>query len=88
LRAIWLTRNDMVFHKQDWKGVKVVIRKVLRLSLEWKLLCKEQDSEMMGELVFVRGETDKRSSEDPVLMKVQLEGMSDKPTRPEVQIQV
>jgi hypothetical protein len=51
-------------------------------------LMQGADSEMMGELVFVGGETDKRSSEDPVLMKVQLEGMSDKPTRPEVQIQV
>jgi hypothetical protein len=47
LRAIWLMRNDMIFLKQDWRDVKDVIRKILRLSLEWKLLCREQNLEMM-----------------------------------------
>jgi hypothetical protein len=47
LRAIWLTRNDMIFHKQDWRYVKGVMRKSLRLSIEWKLLCREKDLKMM-----------------------------------------
>jgi hypothetical protein len=37
----------MIFLKQDWRDVKDVIRKILRLSLEWKLLCREQNLEMM-----------------------------------------
>jgi hypothetical protein len=47
LKAIWLTRNDFVFNKQDWRDVKGVLRKILKLSLEWKILGKEQNMEMM-----------------------------------------
>jgi hypothetical protein len=47
VRAIWLMRNDMVFMKQDWRDVKDVIRRALKMSAEWKLLCREKNLEMM-----------------------------------------
>jgi hypothetical protein len=41
-----------------------------------------------GELVFFHGETDQRTSEDPVLVQFRLEGVPGKLMMPEVQIQV
>jgi hypothetical protein len=47
LRGIWLVRNDFVFHQQVWSDVKMVLRKILGLSWEWRILCKEGHMEMM-----------------------------------------
>jgi hypothetical protein len=47
LRGIWLIRNDMIFNKQDWTGIKAVLRRVYRLSMEWKIIIKEVK---MGEM--------------------------------------
>jgi hypothetical protein len=41
LRGIWLTRNDLVFHNQVWLDVKTVMRKMLRLTLEWSITFKD-----------------------------------------------
>jgi hypothetical protein len=40
-------RNDFVFHYQAWSDVKLVLRKILKLSWEWKILCKEAHMQMM-----------------------------------------
>jgi hypothetical protein len=54
LRGIWLTRNDMIFQRQVWSDVKVVLRKMLWLSVEWKILCKKsREVEMMRWLSFL-----------------------------------
>jgi hypothetical protein len=42
LRGIWLTRNDFVFNGQAWLDVKMVWRKIRTLSMEWKILCRDQ----------------------------------------------
>jgi hypothetical protein len=47
LRGVWLTRNDFVFNKLVWSDVKLVLRKVLKLSLEWKALYKSAKMEEM-----------------------------------------
>jgi hypothetical protein len=41
LRGIWLIRNDFIFHKQDWLHVKTILRRMLRLTPEWKITFKE-----------------------------------------------
>jgi hypothetical protein len=38
LRGLWLTNNDFVFNKQDWSDVKLILRRILKLSLEWKVI--------------------------------------------------
>jgi hypothetical protein len=47
LRGIWLVRNDFVFHQQVWSDVKLILRRILKLSWEWKILCKEVHMQMM-----------------------------------------
>jgi hypothetical protein len=48
LRGIWLTRNDLVFHNQVWLGVKTVLKKMLRLTLEWSITFKDLIKPKMG----------------------------------------
>jgi hypothetical protein len=40
--AIWLTRNDFIFHKQEWSDVKTVVRRMLMLTLEWNIMVKQE----------------------------------------------
>jgi hypothetical protein len=47
LRGLWLTRNDFVFEKQGWRDVKTVLRRILKLTLEWEPICKESKLEEM-----------------------------------------
>jgi hypothetical protein len=47
LRGMWLTRNDFVLKNQVWIDVKLVLRRVLTLSLEWKPICKTSRLEEM-----------------------------------------
>jgi hypothetical protein len=47
LRGIWLVRNDFVFHQQVWSDIKLILKRILRLSWEWKILCKEMHVKMM-----------------------------------------
>jgi hypothetical protein len=47
LRDIWLVRNDFVFHQLVWSDVKLVLRRILKLSRDWKILCKEAHMQMM-----------------------------------------
>jgi hypothetical protein len=54
MRGIWLVRNDFVFNQQDWLDVKMVLKKILRLSWGWKVLCKEVNLvKMMSWLSFL-----------------------------------
>jgi hypothetical protein len=47
LRGLWLTRNDFVFYAQVWSDVKLVLRRILSLSMEWRFICKESKIEMI-----------------------------------------
>jgi hypothetical protein len=47
MRAIWLIRNDMIFNHQVWVDVKMVWRKMLKLTLEWQITFREQNKEEM-----------------------------------------
>jgi hypothetical protein len=40
--AIWLTRNDFIFHKQEWSDVKTVVRRMLILTWEWNIMVKKE----------------------------------------------
>jgi hypothetical protein len=31
----WLTRNDFNFHKQDYLDVKIILKRMLRLTMEY-----------------------------------------------------
>jgi hypothetical protein len=54
LRGLWLTRNDFVFNKQEWSDVKLNLRRVLKLLLEWKVIFKESKMvEMTSWLYFL-----------------------------------
>jgi hypothetical protein len=63
LRSIWLTRNDFIFNNQGWRNVKLVLRRMLRLSEEWQLLCKGDKLEEMI-LVTILGEGDRRATDN------------------------
>jgi hypothetical protein len=41
LRGIWLTRSDLIFHDQAWLDVKTVLKRMLRLTLEWSITFKD-----------------------------------------------
>jgi hypothetical protein len=41
-------RNDLMFDKQGWPDVRGILRKILRLTLEWKCIFKETE---MGKLM-------------------------------------
>jgi hypothetical protein len=45
LRGIWLIRNAFLFKKQEWLDVKVVLRRILRLMMEWEPIIKESKME-------------------------------------------
>jgi hypothetical protein len=47
LRGVWLTRNEMVFNNQVWSDVRSVLRRILRLLLEWKPIFKEENLKVM-----------------------------------------
>jgi hypothetical protein len=34
LRSIWLIRNDIIFNNQVWVDVKMILRRMLKLTLE------------------------------------------------------
>jgi hypothetical protein len=74
LRGILLTRNDFVFNGQAWPDVKQILRRVWKLSMEWKILCKESAMEMMKRwLTFLEQQ---RAVEDIKRMKFCWEGAS------------
>jgi hypothetical protein len=41
------TRNNFVFNRQAWLDVKMVLRRVLKLSMEWQIICKDGKMEKM-----------------------------------------
>jgi hypothetical protein len=43
LRSAWLIRNDFIFNKQVWVDVKMILRRMLRLTLEWQNTFKEEE---------------------------------------------
>jgi hypothetical protein len=43
----WLIRNDSMFNKQVWSDVKCILRRILKLSLEWRCIYKESKTEEM-----------------------------------------
>jgi hypothetical protein len=45
LRSIWLTRNEFIFNKQVWRDVRQILRKMLRLTMEWEVMFKESKKE-------------------------------------------
>jgi hypothetical protein len=47
LRGIWLTRNKFVFQNQVWADVKMVMGKVLALTVKWRPICKAVKVESM-----------------------------------------
>jgi hypothetical protein len=47
LRGIWLIRNEFVFHNLVWADVKMVLRKVLTLIVEWRPIYKATKVEAM-----------------------------------------
>jgi hypothetical protein len=47
LRELWFTRNNFVFNAQVWLDVKLVLKRVLSVSMEWKIICKESKMETM-----------------------------------------
>jgi hypothetical protein len=47
LRGVWLIRNEFVFQNQVWSEVKMVLRKVMALTLKWKPICKAVKMESM-----------------------------------------
>jgi hypothetical protein len=56
LRGVWLTKNDLVFHKKDWTDVKLIWRRILKLLLEWRPIYKElKMGMMMSWLSFLEG---------------------------------
>jgi hypothetical protein len=46
LRGIWLIRNDMLFNKQVWSSMTVVLRKIMKILGDWKIICKEKKEEI------------------------------------------
>jgi hypothetical protein len=47
LRGLWLTRNYHVFQNQVSLDVKTVLRRILRLTVEWKPIFKKEKTEEM-----------------------------------------
>jgi hypothetical protein len=47
MRGIWLKRNDFIFNKQVWVDVKVVMRRIQRLLVEWRPIFKEGKMDVM-----------------------------------------
>jgi hypothetical protein len=47
LRSVWLIWNDLIFNKQAWVVVRMVLRRMLRLTMEWQTTFKESK---MGEM--------------------------------------
>jgi hypothetical protein len=47
MRGLWLTRNDFVFNNQVWSNVKIVMRRIWKLSMEWAIIYKPSK---MGEM--------------------------------------
>jgi hypothetical protein len=41
LGGIWLIRNDIIFHKQGWLDIKTILKRMLRLTMEWSISFKE-----------------------------------------------
>jgi hypothetical protein len=42
MKSIWLTRNEFIFHKQEWSDVKTIVRRMLKLTLEWSIMMKKE----------------------------------------------
>jgi hypothetical protein len=43
LRSIWLVRNDIIFRKQVWSSVKCILRKAMKILLDWEIIYKESN---------------------------------------------
>jgi hypothetical protein len=72
LRGIWLTRNDLIFHNQVWLDVKTILRRMLRLIMEWSITFKDMIKVEDGEVVFLLNKTDPRAIENCKWMKAML----------------
>jgi hypothetical protein len=40
LRGLWLTRNDFIFNKHEWVSVKQILRRMVKLTMEWQVMFK------------------------------------------------
>jgi hypothetical protein len=53
LRGLWLTRNDSVFNNQGWLDVKLILKRIWKLSMEWSIVCKVANKVEMKWLTFL-----------------------------------
>jgi hypothetical protein len=62
MRGLWLTRNNFMFDNQVWSDVRMVLKKIWKLSIEWSIICKSDKMvEMMSWLSFLE-----RSIQEPL----------------------
>jgi hypothetical protein len=47
MRELWLIRNEFVFNNQVWSDVKMVLRRIWKVSMEWSIICKSSKMEEM-----------------------------------------
>jgi hypothetical protein len=47
LRGLWLIRNDFVFNNQVWSDVKLILKRIWKLSMKWLIICKESKMTVM-----------------------------------------
>jgi hypothetical protein len=47
VRGLWLIKNEFVFNDQVWSYVKMVVRRIWKLSMEWSIICKSSKMEEM-----------------------------------------
>jgi hypothetical protein len=54
VRGLWLIKNEFVFNDQVWSYVKMVVRRIWKLSMEWSIICKSSKmKEMRNWLSFL-----------------------------------
>jgi hypothetical protein len=70
LRGLWLTRNDHVFQNQVSLDVKTVLRRILRLTVKWRPIFKQEKSGGDEEMVIFFGGADLRVIGDRKCLKL------------------
>jgi hypothetical protein len=70
LKGIWLTRNDFVFNKHVWLDVKCILRRIWKLTMEWRIIRKETKNGRDDEMIIFFGEGDPRAVEDRKHIKI------------------
>jgi hypothetical protein len=70
MRGLWLIRNDFVFNNQVWSDVRIVLKKIWKLSMEWSIICKSFKMVEIRSWLFFPGEIDTRAIEDNKRLKL------------------